>query len=82
MMGYPIVDIELQDVNFYACYEGAISEYSAQVNQINIRDNLLTLQGMSTSSDITQKIITPTLGRTVQLAEQYGTEVGAGGNVD
>jgi hypothetical protein len=82
MMGYPLVDIELQSQNFYACFEQAISEYSAQVNQINIRDNLLTLQGQPTSSDITQKLITPTLARTVALSEQYGTEAGAGGTVD
>ena len=82
MMGYPLVDIELQDINFYACFEQAISEYSAQVNQINIRDNLLTMQGQPTSSNITQRIVTPTMGRTVALSEQYGTEAGVGGNVD
>ncbi len=82
MMGYPIVDIELQARNFYTCFEAAISEYSAQVNQINIRDNLLTLQGQSTSSNITQRNVVPTLGRTIALAEQYGTEVGVGGHVD
>ena len=44
-LGYPIVDIELQDTQFYACLEESISEYSAQVNQFNIRDNLLHLRG-------------------------------------
>ena len=42
-LGYPIVEVELQDKQFYACYEEAITEYSAQVNQFNIRDNLLHL---------------------------------------
>ena len=28
-LGYPIVDIEMQDVNFFACFEEAISEYSS-----------------------------------------------------
>jgi len=27
-LGYPIVDVELQDVNFYACFEEAVYEYS------------------------------------------------------
>ena len=54
-LGYPIVDIELQDSQFYACLEESISEYSAQVNQFNIRDNLLHLKGQSTSSNFTHK---------------------------
>ena len=39
-LGYPIVDIEMIDVNFYACFEEAVSEYGAQVNQFNIRNNM------------------------------------------
>ncbi len=38
-MGYPIIDIELIDVNFYAAFEEAVNEYGAQVNQFNIRIN-------------------------------------------
>jgi len=81
-LGYPIMSVELQSGSFYACYEESITEYSAQVNQFNIKDNLLTLQGQATGSNVTHKKITPTLGRTVSLAKQYGTEVGVGGNVD
>ena len=81
-LGYPIMSVELQSGSFYACYEESISEYSAQVNQFNIKDNLLTLQGQPTGSNVTHKKITPTLGRTVSLSKQYGTEVGVGGNVD
>ena len=40
-LGYPIMSVELQDIQFYACFEESISEYSAQVNQFNIKDNLL-----------------------------------------
>ena len=81
-LGYPIVDIEVQSGSFYACFEESITEYSAQVNQFNIRDNLFHLQGQATGSNITGKRITPTLGRTVFLSQQYGTEAGAGGYVD
>jgi len=51
-LGYPIVEVELQDKQFYACYEEAITEYSAQVNQFNIRDNMLALQGQETGSSV------------------------------
>ena len=81
-LGYPIVDIELQSGSFYACFEEAVTEYSSQVNQFNIRDNLLHLQGQSTGSNLSGKRVTPTLGRTIFLSQQYGTEAGAGGFVD
>tara|TARA_Y100001938_G_scaffold25188_1_gene33411 strand:+ start:465 stop:1616 length:1152 start_codon:yes stop_codon:yes gene_type:complete len=81
-LGYPIVAVELQEEQFYACYEEAITEYSAQVNQFNIRDNMLALQGQTTGSNITHTKVTPTFGRAVELAEQYGTEAGVGGTID
>jgi len=83
-LGYPIMDVELQDTSFYACFEEASLEYSSQVNQYNIIDNLLQLKGQSTGSDLTHKNVTPTLGRTVALSNQYGTEatLPVGGQVD
>ena len=86
-LGFPIVAVEMQDVQFYACYEEAITEYSAQVNQANLIDNILYLQGQETGSgatktDLTHRKVTPTFGRTVQLAEQYGSEAGVGGTID
>ena len=55
-----------------------------QVNQFNIKDNLLSLQGQSgsTGSSVTHRKVTPTFGRTIQLSEQYGTEAGVGGTID
>ena len=81
-LGYPIVDVELQSGSFYACYEESITEYSAQVNQFNIKDNLLSLQGQSTGSNLTHRPVTNSFGRFITLSEQYGTEAGVGGTVD
>jgi len=81
-LGYPIMAVELQDVQFYACFEESISEYSAQINQFNIKDNLLSLQGQSTGSNFTHKRISRTMGETIKLSKQYGTEAGVGGDVD
>ena len=81
-LGYPIVAVELQEAQFYACFEEAVTEYSAQVNQFNIRDNILALQGQSTGSNITHTKVTPTFGRAIELAEEYGSEAGVGGTVD
>ena len=81
-LGYPIIDVELQSGSFYACYEESITEYSAQVNQFNIKDNLLSLQGQSTGSNLTHRPVTNSFGRFITLSEQYGTEAGVGGTVD
>jgi len=48
----------------------------------NAKDYMLTLIGTSTDTNLTGKVITPNLGRTIELAKNYGTEVGSGGTVD
>ena len=80
-LGYPITDIELQPLNFFACFEEAISEYGAQVNTYNIRDNMLNLYGSATDSNLSGQKVSPNFGGLVELAEEYGTEAGSGGNV-
>ena len=82
-LGYPSIDIEMIDVNFFARFEEAILEYSAQVNQFNIRNNMYLLQGQPTNVDVTQKFVQGS-GLTYQssLAQDYGTVLGVGGNVD
>ena len=80
-LGYPIMSIELQAAQFFACYEEATAEYAAQVNQFNIKDNLLNAQGQPTSSTYTHRNLKPSMGRTIELADQYGTEAGVGSDV-
>jgi len=80
-LGYPLTDIELQDINFYACFEEAVSEYGAQINTYNIRDNMLNLYGASTGSNLSGKRVSPGLGGLIALADEYGVEAGVGGNV-
>jgi hypothetical protein len=84
-LGYPIIDIEMIDVNFYACFEESVNEYGAQINQFNIRNNLLNLQGLSTADNpnITGKNVIGTgLPYIIQLSKGYGSEIGVGGYVD
>lgn len=80
-LGHPLTDIELQDINLYACFEEAVSEYSNQVNTYNIRDNMVNLFGAQTGSNLTQQKVSSNLGGLIELAEEYGTEAGSGGNV-
>lgn len=81
-LGYPIMDVELQDINFFTAFEEAVTEFSTQVNMFNAKDYMLTLQGTSTSNELSQRTVSPNMGRTIELAKNYGTEVGTGGNVD
>ena len=81
-LGFPIVDIELQNEQFFSCFEEAVSEYAAQVNRFNIRENLYTLRGESTGSNFTHKNIIPNQGNNVKLSKQYGVEAGSGGTTD
>jgi len=80
-LGYPLVDVELQDVNFYTCFEEAVYEYSYHINQFNIQQNLLSIIGASTGSNLTQRNISTGMGPLVQLATEYGSETFTNGNV-
>ena len=82
-LGYPVINIELDNSQIWACFEESTSEYSAQVNQFNIRNNLDILKGAATGSNYSQKLVdgssVPTIFR---MAQSYGTLSGVGGNVD
>jgi hypothetical protein len=81
-LGYPIIDVELIDEQFYACFEEATSEYSAQVNQFNIRNNLDTLKGRKAGTNYTQTLVDGTnLPQTFRLSQAYGTLADVGGPV-
>ena len=71
------------DVQFYTCFEEAVTEYSAQINQFSIKQNLYSLKGTSTSVNLTTSVLqTQPLPFYLKLSEAYGAEVGVGGNVD
>ena len=81
-LGYPTVDVEMNSTQFFACFEEAVSEYSSQVNRFNIKDNLLSMQGVSTGSNLTQRTVDSTgLNNLIGLSKQYGAEAGSGGEV-
>jgi len=80
-LGYPLVDIELQSINLFTCFEEAVNEYGSQLYHFQIINSFHTLEGTPTSSNLNNNIITPNLGNTINIAEQYGSETdGAGGN--
>ena len=81
-LGYPLVDVELQDINFYTAFEEATTTYGNELYAYRIRDNQLTIEGLSTGSNINKAIVTPNFESIIRLSEQYGSEAGSGGNVE
>lgn len=80
-LGFPLMDVELQDGNFFTCFEEAVTTYGNEVFQYKIRENYLSLEGSSTGSSANNKIINPTLDRVVNISKNYGTEAEIGGYV-
>jgi hypothetical protein len=80
-LGFPLMDVELQDQNFFACFEEAVTTYGNEVFQYKIRENYLSLEGSSTGSSANNKIVNPTLDRVVNISKNYGTEAEVGGYV-
>ena len=78
-LGYPLVDIELQAVNFFTTFEEATNEYGKQLYDFQIINNFQTLEGNTTGSNFNNQLITPNLGGTINVSEQYGNEVDGGG---
>jgi len=84
-LGYPIVDIEMIDVNFYACFEESTLEYNRVINEFNIVNNLVSLVGLPQSkyNNLTGLGMKSTgLPFVVQLSKQYGAEALVGGEYE
>ena len=81
-LGYPLVEIELQDVNFYAAFEEAITTYGNEVYASKVADDLLSYEGSPTTIQPGNKeLVNPNFANLVLLSNQYGEEAGVGGNV-
>ena len=70
-LGYPLVDIELKDVNFFSAFEEAVTEYGHQVYTFQIVNNLYRIKGDPTGSLPLNQ---------VYLDDYYGGQQSAGGS--
>jgi hypothetical protein len=81
-LGYPLVEIELQDLNFYAAFEEAITTYGNELYAYQVAENLLTFQGSSINIEIgNNNLVQENLSNVILLSNQYGTEAGVGGTI-
>ena len=82
-LGYPIINIELDNEQIFTCFEESTSEYSAQVNQFNIRNNIDILRGQRKvpNQNYSQTLVDGSfLPTTIRMSQQYGTLAGVGVN--
>lgn len=82
-LGYPIINVELDNEQIWACFEESVSEYSAQINQFNIRNNIDILRGQPKGkvTNFSQTLVDGSfLPTAVRMSQQYGTLAGVGGS--
>ena len=80
-LGYPIMDVELQPLNFYTAFEEAVTTYGNELYAYKVRESYLSIEGSPTASNLNHELITPNFASTVRYSEQYGEEGGTGGTV-
>jgi len=78
-LGYPVMEVELQDTQIYACFEEAVSIYAEEVYQSKIKDNYFALEGATTSSLLNNQLVVPTINSVVNIADTFGSYIGVGG---
>jgi hypothetical protein len=82
-MGYPLTEVELQDINFYTALEEAVTTYGNELYAYQVAENLLTFQGAPTTiAPGNDELVQENLSNVILLSNQYGTEAGVGGTVD
>jgi len=81
-LGYPLVEIELQDLNFYAAFEEAITTYGNELYAYQVAENLLSFQGAPTTiGAANNQVVQENMASIVRLSQQYGEEAGVGGTL-
>lgn len=78
-LGYPVMEVELQDTQIYACFEEAISVYAEEVYQSKIKDNYFALEGATTASALNNQLVVPTINSVVNISDNFGSYIGVGG---
>lgn len=79
-LGYPSMDVEMGGDQFFACFEDAVTTYGNELYLYQIRNNFISLEANPNNITLNNKVITPSLGNIIRMAQDYGSEAGVGGN--
>lgn len=81
-LGWPVLDIELHERQFYAAFEEAVTAYGKEVIEAITAETISSqLGGGAAGSAVNQTIFRPSLQNVIITSAQYGTEAGVGGPV-
>ena len=84
-LGWPIENVELQDIQFWTAFEEATTVYGNELYAFKQREDYISMEGSensySSGADFSETLITPNLQNIVRLSDEYGEQAGVGGNV-
>ena len=84
-LGWPIENVELQDIQFWAAFEEAITVYGNELYAYKQREDYISMEGSENSyasgQEFTTTLVTPNMQNIVRYSEEYGEQAGVGGNV-
>ena len=84
-LGWPIENVELQDIQFWTAFEEAVTVYGNELYAFKQREDYISMEGSQNSYfsgvEFSETLVTPNLQNVVRLSDQYGEQAGVGGNV-
>jgi len=82
-LGFPVLDVELTERNFYTAFEEAVTAYGKEVIEAIAAETISSQVGGSASGEAVNKtLFKPSLKSVIETSKQYGMEAGVGGDVD
>jgi len=81
-LGWPVLDIELNERQFYTAFEEAVTAYGKEIIEAIAAENISSaVNGSSSGQAVNTTLYRPSLSSVIAASTQYGTEAGVGGNV-
>lgn len=82
-LGWPVLDIELNERQFYTAFEEAVTAYGKEVIEAIAAETISsTVGGSAGGQAINATVFRPSLQNVIRQSKQYGMEAGVGGDVD
>ena len=82
-LGWPVLDIELNQRQFYTAFEEAVTAYGKEVIEAIAAESISSQVGAGASGRaVNATIFRPSLKNVIKQSKQYGMEAGVGGDVD
>lgn len=82
-LGWPVLDIELNERQFYTAFEEAVTAYGKEVIEAIAAETISSQVGGGASGEaVNATIFRPNLSNVIRASSQYGMEAGVGGPVD